>query len=200
MPDIKIIRNKWFNQIGDEVQCNTDEHMKLLLIIGLVMNANFVLVDFNQESTLENWFTVDDVVMGGRSSSRFEINEQGHAVFSGNVSLDNNGGFSSLRHVFEILDMKSFQTITLRVKGDGLRYQLRVKSSRSERHSYTYSFDTSGTWQWIEIPLSEMSPTWRGSSLNYPNYPAQTLEEIGILIGNKIPEAFQLEIDKILLK
>ena len=51
-----------------------------------------------------------------------------------------------------------------------------------------------------ESTLSEMSPTWRGSSLNYPKYPAQTLEEIGILIGNKRPEAFKLEIDKILLK
>ena len=174
--------------------------MMLLLVIGLVMNANFVLVDFNQESILENWFTVDDVVMGGRSSSRLEINEQGHAVFSGNVSLDNNGGFSSLRHVFQMLDMTSFQTIALRVKGDGLRYQFRIKSSRSERHSYTHSFVTSRSWQWIEIPLSEISTTWRGSSLNYPKYPAQTLEEIGILIGNKRPEAFKLEIDKILLK
>ncbi len=161
------------------------------------MNANTVFVDFNSESTLESWFTVDDVVMGGRSNSSFEINEQGNAVFSGNVSLDNNGGFASLRYVFQKLDMGSFKTIAIRLKGDGLRYQFRVKSSRTERHSYIYYFDTSGSWQWIEIPLSEMYPSWRGRRLNDPNYPAQKLEEIGILIGNKKPEAFKLEIDKI---
>jgi len=164
------------------------------------MNADFVFVDFSNESSLDNWYTVDDVVMGGRSNSTFEISEQGHAVFSGIVSLDNNGGFASLRHVFPKIDMGSFQTIAIRLKGDGLRYQFRVKSSRNERHSYIYYFETSGSWQWIEIPLSEMYPSWRGSRLNYPNYPAETLEEIGILIGNNKPEAFKVEIDKIHFK
>ena len=174
--------------------------MMLLLIIGLVMNTDTVFVDFNSESSLDGWFTVDDVVMGGRSSSSFAINEKGNAVFSGNVSLENNGGFSSLRHAFQKLDMGSFQTISIRLKGDGNRYQFRVKSSRTERHSYAYYFDTSGSWQWIDIPLSEMYPTWRGVKLEYPNYPGQTLEEIGILIGNNRPEAFKLEIDEIRFK
>jgi hypothetical protein len=171
--------------------------MHLLLIIFLAINSDTVFVDFNQESTLENWFSVNDVVMGGRSDSRFEIDEQGHAVFSGNVSLENNGGFASLRHVFHKREMRDFQTIAIRLKGDGLTYQFRVKSSRNERHSYTYYFETSGTWQWIKIPLTEMYPTWRGRKLNYPNYPAETLEEIGILIGNYLPEVFKLKIDKI---
>lgn len=171
--------------------------MILLLLIGLVVNADFVFVDFSTKSSLDNWYTVDDVVMGGVSSSSFEINKQGHAIFSGSVSLDNNGGFASLRHVFQQIEMDSFQTIAIRLKGDGLRYQFRVKSSRNERHSYTYYFDTSGSWEWVEIPLSEMYPNWRGRRLNYPNYPAVTLEEIGILIGNNKPEAFRLEIDKI---
>lgn len=174
--------------------------MILLLVIGLLMNADSVFVDFDRESSLENWFTVDDVVMGGRSNSTFEINKQGHALFSGNVSLENNGGFASLRHVFQKRDMGAFQTIAIRLKGDGLRYQFRVKSTRNERHSYTYYFETSGSWEWIEIPLSEMYPTWRGQRLNYPNYPAETLEEIGILIGNYKAEAFELEFDKILFR
>lgn len=71
--------------------------MMLLLLIGLMMNAENVFVDFDRESTLENWFTVDDVMMGGRSNSTVQINGQGHAVFSGNVSLENNGGVASLR-------------------------------------------------------------------------------------------------------
>jgi len=171
--------------------------MMLLLMIGWMMNAETVFVDFNRESNLENWFTVDDVVMGGRSNSSFEINGQGHAVFSGNVSLENNGGFASLRHVFQKMEMGAYQTIAIRLKGDGLRYQFRVKSSRNERHSYTYYFETSGSWEWIEIPLSEMYPTWRGRKLDYPDYPGETMEEMGILIGNYKAEAFKLEIDKI---
>ena len=94
----------------------------------------------------------------------------------------------------------SFKTISIRVKGDGNRYQFRVKSSKTDRFSYVYYFKTSGTMQWIDIPLSEMYPTWRGRRLEYPNYPGQTLEEIGILIGNERDEAFKLEIDQIRLK
>lgn len=161
------------------------------------MNADTVFIDFNNESTLDNWFTVDDVVMGGRSNSSFEINKQGHAIFSGTVSLENNGGFASLRHVFQMINMQAYKSIVIRLKGDGLRYQFRVRSSSNERHSYTYYFETSGTWQRVEIPLSEMYPTWRGRKLDYPNYPAETLEEIGILIGNYKAESFKLEIDKI---
>ena len=94
----------------------------------------------------------------------------------------------------------SYKTISLRIKGDGLRYQFRVKSSNTDRFSYVYYFKTSGTWQWIDIPLAEMYPTWRGRRLDYPNYPAQTLEEISIFIGNKKAEEFKLEIDQIRLR
>ena len=172
----------------------------LFLFLSSVMPLDSVIVDFNSESSLNNWFTVDDDVMGGRSSSTFTINEKGNAVFSGTVSLENNGGFSSLRHVMEKRNIGSFRTISIRVKGDGNRYQFRVKSSKTDRFSYVYYFKTSGTLQWIDIPLAEMYPTWRGRRLEYPNYPAQTLEEIGILIGNERNEAFNLEIDQIRLK
>ena len=60
-----------------------------------------LLFDFSTESDLNNWQVVDDVVMGGRSDGQFSLNEQGHGVFEGRVSLENNGGFSSVRHRFE---------------------------------------------------------------------------------------------------
>ena len=42
------------------------------------------------------WRSIDDVVMGGLSSSRMWV-EQGRAVFDGELSLENNGGFASVR-------------------------------------------------------------------------------------------------------
>ena len=41
----------------------------LFLFIGLVMPVDSVIMDFNSESSLSNWLTIDDGVMGGRSSS-----------------------------------------------------------------------------------------------------------------------------------
>ena len=174
--------------------------MILFMLTSWFMSPDATIVDFNTTSNLRNWYTVDDVVMGGRSNGDFYINEEGHGVFTGTVSLENNGGFSSLRYALSSKDVSSFNTISLRLKGDGKAYQLRVKSDRRERVSYTYTFQTSGEWQWVNIPMEDMVPTWRGMRLNYPNFPAQSLEEIGILIGNKKPESFTLVIDEIRLK
>ena len=45
-----------------------------------------------------------------------------------------------------------------------------------------------------------MIPTYRGRSLNIPNFSANEIQEVRFLIGNKRAENFRLEIDKIVLK
>jgi hypothetical protein len=60
-----------------------------------------------------------------------------------------------------------------------------------------YEFKTTGEWQEIEIPFSEMYPRFRGYRLDIPNYQGESLTEIAFLIGNKVRETFQLEIDYI---
>ena len=65
------------------------------------MISDATIFDFSKESDLRNWRIVDDVVMGGKSDGNFYINKDGHATFSGTVSLENNGGFSSVRHWFK---------------------------------------------------------------------------------------------------
>jgi hypothetical protein len=137
--------------------------------------------------------------MGGRSDGRFYIGNGGHAVFEGTVSLENNGGFSSARYYMGTLPVNGFNSCEIRLKGDGKKYQFRVKSKRSDRASYISHFGTTGEWQIVKIPLSEMYPSFRGMRLNQPNYPGNFLEEIVFLIGNKKAESFRLEIDWIRL-
>ena len=155
---------------------------------------------FTTQSKLDNWMIVNDIVMGGQSVSSFGLNDQGHGVFQGKVSLENNGGFASLWHRFEKSDVNSFNSIAIRLKGDGLTYQFRVKSNKYDQLSYVHKFQTSGEWEWINIPLNEMNPTWRGRTVKMPGYASQTMEGIAILIGNNKPEEFRLEIDQIVLK
>ena len=77
--------------------------MEYLVILIMLMNSNnsITIYDFNKDSNLKKWNVVDDVVMGGRSSSTVSLNADGFGVFSGDVSLANNGGFSSVRHEFQ---------------------------------------------------------------------------------------------------
>lgn len=158
-----------------------------------------VLFDFNASSDLSAWKVVDDVVMGGRSSGSFELNEEGHGVFSGAVSLENNGGFSSVRCTMEQVAVEGRTTVIIRLKGDGKKYQFRVKDDAENRHSYIASFETSGEWQTIEIELHEMIPSFRGRTLDLPNFDQPQIEELAFLIGNKKPEKFKLEVDSIVL-
>jgi hypothetical protein len=158
-----------------------------------------VLFDFGKDSDLANWSVVDDVVMGGRSEGHFEINSEGHAVFHGDVSLQNNGGFSSVRYRFNQRNVSDYSKALIWLKGDGRQYQFRIKSSAYDRHSYIYHFQTTGEWQIVEVPFAEMYPGFRGRKLDMPNYPGEEMEEIAFLIANKLAESFQLEIDKIIL-
>ena len=158
-----------------------------------------VILDFRSQGSVEGWNIVNDVVMGGRSKGSISYHESGYAIFQGNVSLENNGGFSSAQFSFPERSVGSHHAFLLRLKGDGKKYQFRVRSNRSERHAYTYNFDTSGDWQTIEVPMDKMSPTWRGMRLDLPAYPGETLAEIAFLIGNNKPETFKLQIESIQL-
>ncbi|GGK25498.1 NADH:ubiquinone oxidoreductase [Yeosuana aromativorans] len=155
------------------------------------------LFQFKSTSNLSNWTIIGDYVMGGVSNGNFYLSESGTGVFKGEVSLDNNGGFSMVKYSFATKQVDDFTSVSIRLKGDGKRYQFRVKTNESDSHSYVAYFNTSGDWETIEIPFSNLSPTFRGRPLNMENYPGQHMEQIAFLIGNKKAESFQLEIDRI---
>lgn len=158
------------------------------------------IFDFNKNSDIKKWTVVDDIVMGGRSSGSFGLNEDGHGIFQGFVSLENNGGFSSVRYQFEKIDVQTFTKIILKIKGDGKQFQFRIKANASDQYSYISTFSTTGDWQEVEIILKNMQPSYRGNKLDIPNFSKDHIEEIAFLIGNKNEEKFQLLIDKIELK
>lgn len=169
----------------------------VLVSLVLLINEPLVMFNFDKDASLRYWRVVDDGVMGGRSNGQFGITEDGYGIFSGTVSLENNGGFSSVRYAAGSIDVSDKQAMVIRLKGDGKDYQLRIKRSRYDYHSYVKIVSTSGDWQTITIPLNEMYPRFRGYRVDLPNFEANTVEEFAILIGNKKAESFKLLIDSI---
>ena len=167
--------------------------LKYILIAFLLMYLNNpkTIFDFNTNANTENWRIVDDVVMGGKSSGTFKINEDGYGVFGGYVSLENNGGFSSVRYRFDKIDVADYNKISLKIKGDGKQYQFRIKANSRDYYSYITNFETSGDWEEIEIPLNKMYPSWRGRKRDMPNFSDNQIEEIAFLISNKKEEEFK---------
>ena len=98
------------------------------------------------------------------------------------------------------LKQAGFESVVLKLKGDGKSYQFRLKGSDNQRHSYIYTFTTTGLEQEIIIPLKDFSPRFRGRQLNLPNFDADQIEQIAFLIGNKTNERFYLAIESITLK
>ncbi len=160
------------------------------------MNAQ-TLVDFTKNPTTTNWQVVDDVVMGGRSSGSFTLSKEGYGKFSGEVSLENNGGFSSVRYAMKTLSVSPKSKVRIRLKGDGKSYQFRVKARKNDYYSYITTFKTTGDWEIFEFTLADLYPTFRGSALDLPNFDQNTIDELRFLIGNKKPQQFQLLVQSI---
>jgi len=175
--------------------------IRTALIIIILFNVNEKLIfDFNSNTKISNWVVVEDRVMGGRSNAEISLTDEGDAKFSGNVSLENNGGFASVRHRLNVEGVKNFSKAVIRLKEDGKNYQFRLKNKLNDRHSYIQEFSTNGEWQEIELNLAKMYPGFRGRKLDIPNWGHDIIQEIIFLIGNKKNEEFSLLIDYIRLK
>jgi uncharacterized protein YbjT (DUF2867 family) len=127
---------------------------------------DFTQPDANLQAT---WGAVDDVVMGGVSESGIRLAD-GYALFSGNVSTDNSGGFASVRtRNFEpSFNLSNYQGIELRVQGDGQRYKLFLRTeTRWDGVGYAYSFDTiANEWLTIQVPFQDLVPIFRAKTVN----------------------------------
>jgi hypothetical protein len=137
----------------------------------LAPNTQLELFDFTQpDANLQaTWGAVDDVVMGGVSESGIRL-ANGYALFSGNVSTDNSGGFASVRtRNFEpSFNLSNYRGIELRVKGDGQRYKLFVRTeTRWDGVGYAHSFDTiADEWMTIQVPFQDLVPIFRAKTVN----------------------------------
>jgi len=90
----------------------------LIILILLITQTSMTLFDFNSKCDISNWCIVDDVIMGGRSNGDFKINDTGNGLFSGDVSLENNGGFSMVQYRFDTKKVSNYSKVLIKLKGD----------------------------------------------------------------------------------
>ncbi len=129
-----------------------------------------IIFDFKNPTpeVSEMWGALDDIVMGGVSESRIVLAPQ-KAVFTGNVSTDNSGGFASVRtrNFNPPWDLSDYEGIELRVQGDGKRYKFIMRcEGKWDGLAYCYSFDTlDKIWQTIRIPFKDLTPVFRAKTV-----------------------------------
>jgi len=148
-------------------------------------------MDFSNPNTLRDSWIVNDGVMGGVSQSSLRQDEDG-MFFEGMVSLENNGGFASMRS--SVRFPQGTQLIELIAKGDGKRYKLVLHTELAPRVTYVADFIALPTWQTYRFNLSQFKSTFRGRDVNAPALSFSDVIDFGILISNNQAGSFAIQL------
>ena len=169
--------------------------------LALAMNADAAsektIFDFQTATNSPAWQVVNDDVMGGVSTSQFQVLINGGAVFSGVVSLENNGGFASVRSSPVRQNLNGTDAFVFRVQGDGRRYKFTVRTeSGFNAPNYQAEFTTRrGEWEEHRLSFKDFVPTFRGRVLtDVPPLNPAKVASVGFLISDQQEGAFKLEV------
>lgn len=165
-------------------------------------DPDVVLVDLDDADEVATWTTVNDPVMGGRSTSRVTFGDDG-LVFSGNISLQNKGGFASARSPQAVdigLRATGAKSLRVRATGDGKTYLLKVGIA-GQPWSYIQRFSTEAAVQrTYELPIEGFQPV--GMRLDpEPNAPEKldpsSINQVSFYIVDKQQGPFELAVSAI---
>ena len=133
--------------------------MTLALMTGAVQGSDKMM------HLHPDWEFVADRVMGGQSTgavTQSDLTDGGTARLTGNVSLDNNGGF--IQMAFDLEDGAAFDAsgwagLTLKVRGNGERYDVRLRTTDLTRpwQSYRTEFTASADWTLLHLPFADFA-------------------------------------------
>ena len=159
-----------------------------------------VLFDFSDPDSVAHWSPINDGVMGGVSSSAFRFDPAGHALFTGNVSFENNGGFASARCQRSDLGRRDVVAYLLDVRGDGQRYKLNLRTDTGfDGINYQAHFDApAGNWSKRRLTSADFRATWRGRPVpDAPALDATAVRQIGLMIADRQEGPFTLSVRSI---
>lgn len=162
-------------------------------------DPTWLLFDFSDPAAAAEWRAIDDRVMGGVSSSRLRHDAAGHAVFEGQVSLERNGGFASIRSTPAGRGQPGARSCVIEVRAAGQRYKLNLLTDDAfDGVHYQAGFVPGADWQTLRLPLADFRATFRGREV--PGAPAldpARIRQVGLVIAERQAGAFALEIRRI---
>ncbi len=161
-----------------------------------------LLFDFSDPAAAQGWVAIDDRVMGGLSRSSLQPHPAGHAVFAGMVSLDQNGGFASVRSSPGARGKPGATACLIELRGQGKQFKLSLLTDDGvDSHQYQASFmpDTPA-WQTLRLPLAAFRASVRGRDV--PGAAAldpARIRQVGLVIAARQAGPFALDIRRIAL-
>lgn len=164
---------------------------------------NTYKIDFGKTKDGVNWWVVNDGVMGGLSQGN-KVMTENSILFKGVISLDNNGGFSSLRRSLSDKNLTQYNKIEIRYRSTGISKALSLSVSRRWYiPNYKISLEgTSGKWKTKTIKLSDFKKHSLGKPMNesLKKEKIKDVVRMGIITDEKKYGDFEFEVDYIEFK
>lgn len=156
----------------------------------------FTVADFSEAAEPRAWASVNDGVMGGRSSGGPSFAE-GAMVFSGVINT-NGGGFSSVRRAVEPGVLAGADDIMVRVKTDGRAYRLTIRTAErfmGRSVAYTADIEAGPGGEWVEayVPFDAFSASVFGRTVPAAPLDPATAWSIGIILGDGRDGPFEMQ-------
>lgn len=155
-----------------------------------------LIASFEKPSSAREWFSVNDNVMGGVSDGSFRRTRRKTLLFTGDISLENNGGFASIRSKPRDLDLAGATGISVKVRGDGRTYWVGLRTDRQFGASSYRAFlrTTRGKFTETVIPIADFKPQRYGRTLRGGPVDPAEVSSIGFTIADKKSGPFRLEL------
>ena len=161
-------------------------------------DAPKMLFDFTGADAVKEWQTINDGVMGGVSEGKVKIADKKTLEFYGTLSLENNGGFASVRTKAKKLGLEKGDVLVARVRGDGREYSMNLHVPRPlVAFSYRATVQTKKA-EWIEVklPLDKFEATSFGRVVKDAGpVDPQEVNGLGFLLGDKKAGPFKMEVE-----
>jgi hypothetical protein len=179
--------------------------MKKIFLLVLCISAlqsfgQSSIIDFgNSAEKNQEWILLSDNIMGGVTKSKIEYTNNS-VLLSGNISLDNYGGFSSIKTKYKSVDLSKYIGIKIKFKSTNQKFAFTLEDNQNwTQPNYKREFypKKDNTWEEVVIYFKDFQeivigePTgnmMKSKSLKY-------IVRMGIMTYEKKEGPFSLEVD-----
>lgn len=177
----------------------------VLFIIATVISFPFatnLIFDFGASDRKTNdWMVLTDRVMGGLSRSTIEYTTNAMVV-SGTISLENYGGFASVKTKFDNYDLSHYKGLKIRFKSTNQKFAFTLEQSKNWTYPYfkgDFSSKKENNWEEIVLYFNDFKTYQIGmpTGEKLPQAALKDIVRIGVMTTDKKEGPFTIEIDSI---
>ena len=175
---------------------------KLIIIVVFLFpyfsfGENMIFEDFDNKPS-KRWEFIADTVMGGVSEGNvLFLKERNtfYAKMTGNVSLENNGGFIQFRRKIQNKISNDFQGLNIKVRGNKLEYYIHIRTIGTilPWQYYQAPFIVEQSWKEIDINFEEFK---RSGIMLSKNFNPKNIKSIAVVAYGKNHKV-DIEVDTI---